>query len=110
MLLSNFQFAHCLKCQYELTGLGVAGKCPECGQRYSLTTGFGTMEGVPPEVKLNHLFRAGVTWVLVGIASLVMLIGVGLLLAGHHQLFWSAALLSGLLLAGAAANHLTRKL
>ncbi len=108
--MAHIKFAHCVKCQYELTGLGVAGKCPECGQRYSLSTGFGTMEGVPPEVKLQRLIRTGATWVLLGIASLVMLVGVGLLLAGHHQLFWSGAVLSGLLLAGAGANHLTRSL
>ena len=108
--MSLYQFAHCVKCQYELTGLGVSGKCPECGQRYSLTTGYGTMEGVPPEVKVERIVRAGVTWVLLGIASLLMLIGVGVLLAGQHQLFWIAAVIAGLLFAGAAANHLTRKL
>lgn len=39
----------CHQCDYELTGLGLRGRCPECGQYFNFATGEGVRQ--PPTVQ-----------------------------------------------------------
>lgn len=34
----------CARCGYDLTGLPILGRCPECGDPYNLGTGMGALD------------------------------------------------------------------
>ena len=43
--MNRVRDAQCASCDYELTGLGQQGRCPECGQFFDMMTGEGLKAG-----------------------------------------------------------------
>lgn len=102
-------FAHCAKCDYELTGLPQRGKCPECGHKYSLVTGMGTMEAIDPVDRMISRARRALTLGLAGLGVLLLLVGMGLALTGHPQWLWVGGFLFVLLMCGAWYSYLSER-
>ena len=61
---------HCENCEYELIGLGMTGKCPECGEAF----GYGASRDRPEPLMVRHGFSIGL-----GVFTLLILCCGGLL-------------------------------
>ena len=48
MDLHDIRTIYCEKCNYDLTGIGPAGRCPECGHAFDKTARRGVISGPPP--------------------------------------------------------------
>ena len=75
---------HCRKCDYDLTGLQRAGRCPECGEAYDADGGYGlrrTTDGIARGERLARRLR---TLAFVA-AVLVLLTCSGIAMAGGKQ-------------------------
>ena len=84
--MAELLFAHCRKCKYELTGLARVGRCPECGQRYNLNTGWGTLENADPTVENQIKLRKFKTFVFCWITGVSLLLSLAFLIVGWHYL------------------------
>lgn len=84
--MAELLFAHCRKCKYELTGLSRVGRCPECGQRYNLDTGSGTLEMADPLAEQRRRLQKIKAILLFWVAAICTLVSGGLILAGIRTL------------------------
>lgn len=110
--------AMCLGCRYDISGMDIRAKCPECGDRIAPSVNFLSLEHEKPEVL--HALDAGTEQARR--AGLVALTGLLVLCAGYTlggkgfggtpalfaTLFGSAFLLASSLMAARACQTITR--
>ncbi|MDF1808730.1 MAG: hypothetical protein P1U42_03450 [Phycisphaerales bacterium] len=79
----------CDRCGYNLQGLPIGGKCPECGTsiRRRVLKSSGTMSGEAP-TRFVHKLKFGFILATIGIIGSIILAPMGLLFIG--SLFWLA--------------------
>lgn len=66
----------CIRCGYALSGLPIAGRCPECGTAVALSLREPTLAGASPEYRES--LRSGLTLVLNALLLMVGLLIVGI--------------------------------
>lgn len=65
---------HCGKCGYDLTGLAIVGRCPECGNEYDGHTRAGmASHAAQRQAKLDRVLARVRTVCLLGVALMAMM-------------------------------------
>ena len=102
--MPDFSIAHCRNCKYELTGLGRSGQCPECGQRFNLNTGWGTLENKDDPADRMILFHKIKIIALFSVAGLVFVLSVAFMIIGWWMLARIGVLVMVLLVLGGVTS------
>jgi len=75
--MARIDLVECSKCGYDLTGLTVVGRCPECGQRYHTRTGEGVFRSGDVRQRTERRMRHLRT-ILLGAATLMVMVLTGI--------------------------------
>jgi len=102
---------HCLRCSYDLRGLPDTGKCPECGNPYSIRSLLGVKVPEPGYARGERLARR-IRTILIGALALSILTcsGVVSLVVSRPDRAWAiGGLLAVVCLLAAVTSYVYEK-
>lgn len=95
----------CFRCGYELAGLAPVGRCPECGDRYDMSTGKGIMDDRIAAVRRGDRLMRRLRTLLPAAAAVLLLVSgaIGQLAVGRG--FYVAAFFAAILALAALTSY-----
>ncbi len=108
--MNDICIIYCEKCQYDLTGIGPAGRCPECGHAFDKTSGRGVLSGPTPGDEGRRVSLIARWTLLVGILVIIAACGgfFAILSSSADPLIIAAAI-AAVLIGIALVRHILEK-